>query len=231
MRPGLEEVRDKQFGVFTSWQVLCEYTRTEMRTLLDSGEWVRVFRGVFREATTPPSAQLRVEAARLSMGVPTVIAAYHTAGELHGFAIPHSQPTHVLGLQDSRSRRLIVHRDHIDKAELDLTHGIVTTNPTRTAIDVARTASRPEALATLESALRMGISRTALTTELQRHHRRRGYTQAAELIPLATRPESPLSTCQHQTIHPRPQAPRLCIHEARARMSGASRRSDLNEIT
>ncbi|MFE9326968.1 hypothetical protein ACIHDR_35590 [Nocardia sp. NPDC052278] len=120
MRPGLEEVRDKQFGVFTSWQVLCEYTRAEMRNLLDRGEWVRVFRGVFREATTSPSAQLRVEAARLSMGVPTLTAAYHTAAELHGFPTPHSQPTHVLGIQDSRSRRLIVHRDHVDKAELEL---------------------------------------------------------------------------------------------------------------
>ncbi|WP_433713567.1 hypothetical protein ACQP2U_04755 [Nocardia sp. CA-084685] len=185
MRPGLEEVRDKQFGVFTSWQVLCEYTRVEMRTLLDRGEWVRVFRGVFRESATPPSPQLRVEAARLSMGVPTLIAAYHTAAELHGLAIPPSKPTHVLGLQDSRSCRLVVHRDRIDKAELELTHGIAATNPTRTAIDVARTAPRPEALATLESALRLGISRTALTTELQRHHRRRGYTQAAELISLA----------------------------------------------
>ncbi|WP_433523103.1 hypothetical protein ACQPZ2_39840 [Nocardia pseudovaccinii] len=200
MRPGLEEVRDKQFGVFTSWQVLCEYTRAEMRTLLDRGEWVRVFRGVFREATTPPSARLRVEAARLSMGVPTLTAAYHTAAELHGFPIPHSQPTHVLGIQDSRSCRLIVHRDHVDQAELELIHGIVATNPTRTAIDVARTAPRPEALATLEAALRLGISRTALTTELQRHHRRRGYTQAAELIPLAaSHLKSPFATRLHCT--------------------------------
>ncbi|MEV4236827.1 MULTISPECIES: hypothetical protein [unclassified Nocardia] len=195
MRPGLEEVRDKQFGVFTAWQVLCEYTRAEMRTLLDRGEWVRVFRGVFREATTQPSAQLRVEAARLSMGVPTLVAAYHTAAELHGLAIPHSQSTHVLGIRDSRSCRLLVHRDHVDKAELELIHGIVATNPTRTAIDLARTAHRREALATLESALCLGISRAALATELQRHHRRRGYTQAAELITLtAPEPKCPLST-------------------------------------
>jgi hypothetical protein len=200
MRPGLEEVRDKQFGVFTAWQVLCEYTRTEMRALLDRGEWVRVFRGVYREATTPSSARLRVEAARLSMGVPTLIAAYHTAAELHGFAVPRGHPTHVLGVQDSRSCRLIVHRDHVDKAELELIHGIVTTNPARTAIDVARTAHRSEALATLESALRLGISRAALTIEVQRHYRRRGYTQAADLIALADpRPRSPRSARLHCT--------------------------------
>ncbi|WP_433195416.1 hypothetical protein ACQP1G_41290 [Nocardia sp. CA-107356] len=200
MRPGLEEVRDKQFGVFTSWQVLCEYTRAEMRALLDRGEWVRVFRGVYREAATPSSARLRVEAARLSMGVPTLIAAYATAAELHGFAVPHSQPTHVLGVQDSRSCRLIVHRDHVDKAELELIHGTVTTNATRTAVDVARTVNRSEASATLEAALRLGVSRTALTIEVQRHRRRRGYTQAAELIGLPiTRAKSPLAARQHCT--------------------------------
>ncbi|WP_327095522.1 hypothetical protein OIE68_36885 [Nocardia vinacea] len=191
MRPGLEEVRDKQFGVFTSWQVLCEYTRAEMRTLLDRGEWVRVFRGVFREVTTPPSARLRVEAARLSMGVPSLTAAYDTAAELHGFAVQHNHPTHVLGPQDSRIGRLIVHRDHVDQAELDLIQGTITTNAARTAIDVARTLSRPDALATLNAALRRGVPRSALTLELQRHHRRRGHSQAAELLDLArARPRS-----------------------------------------
>ncbi|MGW4770088.1 hypothetical protein ACWEO2_18830 [Nocardia sp. NPDC004278] len=185
MRPGLEEVRDKQFGVFTSWQVLCEYTRAEMRALLDRGEWVRVFRGVFREATTAPSAHLRVEAARLSMGVPSLAAAYNTAAELHGFAVQHNHPTHVLGQQDSRIGRLIIHRDHVDRAELELIRGTVSTNAARTAIDVARTVSRPDALATLNAALRRGVPRAALTLELQRHHRRRGHTQAAELLELA----------------------------------------------
>ncbi|WP_157187061.1 hypothetical protein [Nocardia vinacea] len=191
MRPGLEEVRDKQFGVFTSWQVLCEYTRAEMRTLLDRGEWVRVFRGVFREVTTPPSARLRVEAARLSMGVPSLTAAYDTAAELHGFAVRHNHPTHVLGPQDSRTGRLIVHRDQVDQAELELIQGTITTNAARTAIDVARTLSRPDALATLNAALRRGVPRSALTLELQRHHRRRGHSQAAELLELArARPQS-----------------------------------------
>ncbi|MGY4102209.1 hypothetical protein ACW2Q0_22040 [Nocardia sp. R16R-3T] len=198
MRPGLEEVRDKQFGVFTSWQVLCEYTRAEMRALLDQGEWVQVFRGVFREATTAPSAQLRVEAARLSLGVACVAAAYNTAAELHGFAVQPNHPTHVLGQQGSRIGHLIVHRDHVDKAELELIRGTVTTNAARTAIDVARTVSRPDALATLNAALCRGVPRTALTLELQRHHRRRGHAQAAELLELArARPRATLRTRLH----------------------------------
>ncbi|MEV4124688.1 hypothetical protein [Nocardia sp. NPDC049707] len=198
MRPGLEEVRDKQFGVFAAWQVLCEYTRAEMRALLDRGEWVRVFRGVFREATTAPSAQLRVEAARLSMGVPSLTAAYNTAAELHGFAVQHNHPTHVLGPQDSRIGRLIVHHDQVDKVELELIQGTVTTNAVRTAIDVARTVSRPDALATLNAALRRGVPRSALTLELQRQYRRRGYIQAAELLELArAHPQSTLRTDLH----------------------------------
>jgi len=185
MRPGLQQVRDKQFGVFTSWQVLCEYTGVEMRNHLDRGEWLRVFRGVFREATTSPSAQLRIEAARLSMGVASLTAAYSTAAELHGFSTLHHEPTHVLGSQDSRATRLIVHRDHVDRAELELINGAVTTNATRTVIDVARTVGRSDALATVNAALHRGISRADLTAELQRHRRRRGYGQVVELLDLA----------------------------------------------
>lgn len=185
MRSGLEQARDKQFGVFTSWQVLCEYTRVEMRTLIDEGEWVRVFRGVFREATTPPTAQLRVEAARLSIGIPSLAAGYGTAAELHGFALPTTHTTHVFGPQESRTGRLVVHRDRVDPTDLELIQGTVTTNAVRTAVDVARTSPRPDALATLNTALCHGISRTGLIAEVNRHRRRRGFQQAAELIELA----------------------------------------------
>ncbi|MBP2187341.1 hypothetical protein [Nocardia goodfellowii] len=185
MRPGLDEVRDKQFGVFTSWQALCEYTRGEMRTRIDRGEWVRVLRGVYREAGTPSSPRLRVEAARLLLGLPSVTAAYSTAAELHGFSVWEDEATHVLGARASRSTRLVVHHDRIEPAELELVQGVVTTSAVRTAIDVARTVDRPAALATLETALRQGVSRAELRTEVARHERRLGWGQAVELLELA----------------------------------------------
>ncbi|WP_454198409.1 type IV toxin-antitoxin system AbiEi family antitoxin domain-containing protein [Nocardia sp. Marseille-Q1738] len=185
MRLGLEQVRDKQFGVFTARQVLREYTRAELRARIDRGEWVRVFHGVYREVTTRPTAQLRVEAARLSMGLPSLTAAYRSAAELHGFSVLPDQPTEVLGVQASRTSRLVVHRDRVDPAELDLVRGTIATNAVRTAADLARTLTRMDALATLDAALRSGISSAALAEEIQKHAGRRGRRQAAELIGLA----------------------------------------------
>ncbi|WP_216914546.1 hypothetical protein [Nocardia noduli] len=182
MRPGLEQARDKQFGAFAVWQVLCEYTRGEMRVLVDRGEWVRVFRGVYREADTPPVPELRVEAARLTTGLTSVIAAYDTAAQLHGFAVADTRTTHVLGARPARSAQLFVHRDHAEAAELELIRGTLTTTAARTAVDVARTASRDVAAATLEVVVEQGISPVRLVREVSRHRGRRGYRQAVELI-------------------------------------------------
>ncbi|MBF6297690.1 hypothetical protein IU459_09050 [Nocardia amamiensis] len=195
MRSGLEQLRDKQFGVFTARQVLCEYTRAELRARIDRGQWVRVFRGVYREAITPPSPELRVEAARLSMGLVSLAAAYNTAAELHGFAVLADQPTDVLGIQGSRSDRLVVHRDRVDPAELELVHATAVTNAVRTAADLARILTRMDALATLDAALRTGTSRSAIADEINKHTGRRGRRQAAELIELADgRAESPMES-------------------------------------
>ncbi|MEU7765373.1 type IV toxin-antitoxin system AbiEi family antitoxin domain-containing protein [Nocardia sp. NPDC049190] len=195
MRLGLEQVRSEQFGVFTVRQVLREYTRAELRARVDRGEWVRVFHGVYRAATTSPSPELRVEAARLSMGLTVLAAAYNTAAELHGFSVLADQPTDVLGIQATRSHRLVVHRDRVDPAELELVRGTMTTRPARTAVDVARTLTRMDALATLDAALRAGVSSAALTTELDKQAGRRGRRQAGQLIGLAdARAESPMES-------------------------------------
>ncbi|MFC9892355.1 hypothetical protein ACFVMC_01555 [Nocardia sp. NPDC127579] len=181
MRPGLDDVRDKQFGVFALWQVLCEYTRGEMRVHVDRGEWVRVFRGVYREAGTPCTARMRVEAARLSLGLPSVAAGYGTAAELHGFS-GQEPATHVFGPRSSRTRRLVVHHDRIDRAELELVQGVLVTGIVRTVLDVARTAAPSVVLVTVQAALRQGVSRSALHVEAARHERRLGWGRAIELI-------------------------------------------------
>ncbi|WP_159080581.1 type IV toxin-antitoxin system AbiEi family antitoxin domain-containing protein [Nocardia suismassiliense] len=206
MRARLERLRDGQFGVFTAAQVLGEYTQAELRTRVLRGEWVRVCHGVYREASTSPVAQLRVEAARLSMGLPTLIAGYDTAAELHGFSVIDSAATHVIGRQRSRSKQIVVHQDRVDSLDLELVKGTLTTSPVRTAVDLARTLDRLDALATLDAALRVGLSpgrvshplefsRQAMDEEATRHRGRRGLRQAVELIRLADgRAESPMES-------------------------------------
>lgn len=212
MRPRLEGLRDRQFGVFTTSQVQIEYTRAELRARLHRGDWVQVFHGVYREATARPGPELRIEAARLSMGLPVLIAAYDTAAELHGFSMAESSATHVLGVQLSRSKHLVVHRDRLDPAQVTIVNGVSTTTAARTAIDMARTLDRMEALATLDTSIRLGLSFDELEQEITRHHRRRGFRQAAELIELVDgRAESPMESCTRLRCidaglpHPQPQ--------------------------
>ncbi|GAB2669542.1 hypothetical protein [Nocardia goodfellowii] len=188
-------MRDSQFGVFTRRQALGEYTPAEVRGCIAKGAWVQVFHGVYREVDTPLCPQLRVEAARLSMGALSVAACYNTAAELHGFSVLDDPATHVLGVQKSRAGRLIVHGDRVEPAQLELVRGVLTTRSARTAIDIARSVARMDALATLDAALRQGISRAALVDELTSHRHRCGVRQAAELIELADgRAESPMES-------------------------------------
>ncbi|MFD6163432.1 hypothetical protein ACFWF7_33765 [Nocardia sp. NPDC060256] len=212
MRAQLAGLRDKQFGVFTAAQVRGEYTRAELRARVWRGEWVRVFHGVYREAGTPELVELRVEAARLSMRLPVVVASHATAAELHGFSVIESAATHVIGKQRSRSKQLVVHQDRVDSANLAVVKGTLTTNPVRTAVDLARTLNRLDALATVDAALRLGLSQSALEEEVARHRGRRGFRQAAELVGVADgRSESPMESrtrlrCIDAGLpHPEPQ--------------------------
>ncbi|MGV9582224.1 hypothetical protein [Nocardia farcinica] len=217
MKPGLAQVRDKQFGVFTGWQVLCEYSRAEMREQIDRGVWVRVFRGVYREADSPPTARLRLEAARLFLGVPALVAAYGTAAQLHGFPVRADHVTHVLGAHPARYARLIVHADPIDARALETIQGAVVTGAARTAVDVARTASRAEGLAVIEAAMRAGVSHTALVVEWDAQRGRRGRGQADELIDAARAG----AVCEPADGNGRPRA--ACASGAhRARRSSVS---------
>ncbi|MFC9441178.1 type IV toxin-antitoxin system AbiEi family antitoxin domain-containing protein [Nocardia sp. NPDC057030] len=212
MRAQLEGLRDKQCGVFTTAQARIEYTRAELRARVRRGEWVPVFHGVYREATTQPGPELRVEAARLSMDLPVMIAAYDTAAELHGFSVSQWNATHVLGVQLSRSKHLVVHHDRLDPAQVATVNGVSATSAARTAIDLARTLNRLDALATLDAASRTGLSPAELSEELVHHHRRRGFRQAAELVGLVDgRAESPMESrtrlrCIDAGLpHPQPQ--------------------------
>lgn len=129
------------------------------------------------------------------MGRPALVAAYATAAELHGFSVTEDGATHVLGVQLSRSKQLIVHRDRLSSTQVASKNGVPTTTAARTAIDLARTLNRMDALATLDAANSLGLAPDELGEELTRHHRRRGFRQAADLIALMDgRAESPMES-------------------------------------
>jgi len=184
-----------EHGVITRAQALQHYTADQIRARLDSGRWVRVFHGVYRSAHTDPTARLRVGAAALSIGKP-VTACLHTAAELHGFGVLDGSTTHVIASGAHRPREgIVVHSAVLSPSDRCGTTGVAATSAARTAIDLARTARRPDALAVLDAALRTGCaSPRSLDDQLGRGPLR-GIRAARELVALADgRAESPMES-------------------------------------
>ncbi|TSE00049.1 hypothetical protein FOS14_09540 [Skermania sp. ID1734] len=95
MRPNLAALATAQWGVFTFQQARASYTDGEIRTLIRRGDWVRVFRGVYRQSATTPDVRLMLTAASLTLGAP-VAACHDTAAQLHGFGVLDSPKLHVV---------------------------------------------------------------------------------------------------------------------------------------
>ena len=196
MRTNLAVIAAQQYGAFTWAQALAEYSPKEIRTRVRGGEWCRVFRGVYREAIVPASPQLRTAAAALLLGRGAV-ACRDTAAQLHGVDILGDTVTHMLAPRryGSRFAGMVVHQETFTDSDVVRRYRLQTTNTARTVIDLARTYSRMDALALLDSALRGEVRYDALVEELTRHAGRRGFRQATELLGYATpKAESPMES-------------------------------------
>lgn len=196
MRSPLRELAAAQHGAFSTAQALLCYTPGEIKAQLAGRHWVPVFAGSLRLARAEPNARLRTSAAGLSLGR-EVPACLQTAAELHGFGVLSDQVTHVaVPGTTPYLHRAGLWPHQLVLAEEDLTRlrcGTIATTPERTAVDLARTVPRLDALPVLDAALAAGVcTQEALFAEVRRHTRLRGVRQARELIALTCEgPESP----------------------------------------
>ena len=196
MRPNLAAVAAQQLGAFTTKQALASYSPKEVRLLVSRGEWLRVHRGVYRAASTIDTAEFRTVAAQLRLGC-TVVACRDTAARLLGFDILEDAVTHVITARKFGTAidGMVVHRESLTSGDWVRTGGLWMTSPARTAIDLARSYDRMDALALLDAALRHGVTREELAAELVRHVGKRGFRQAKELFGYATgKAESPMES-------------------------------------
>lgn len=211
MRTPLRVLAAHQHGAFSTAQAMRCYTESEIRARRASGRWVTVFAGAHRACTAAPGTRLRLAAAALSIGR-EVPACLHTAAELHGFGLLDDPVTHVEGVEASLRRpTLWPHQLVLADGDLErLRFGSVATTADRTAVDLARTQPRADALALLDAAIAAGAcTQDSLLSELTRHAGLRGVLQARELVPLAvTGPDSPqesrLRLLCHDAGLPRP---------------------------
>ncbi|WP_188777434.1 DUF559 domain-containing protein [Marmoricola endophyticus] len=170
--------------------------------LAERGALRRMFAGVYVAATEPESLVLRADALRLVVP-PDAVVVDETAGWLHG-------ATRVLAPSaDGRTPRLHVfcrtpgrrlRNELVDSGErgllprdVEIVTALRVTTALRTACDLGRLRRREQAIATLDSMLRLGaFDRATLEGELRRFGGMRGVRQLRELVPLAdSRAESP----------------------------------------
>lgn len=225
MRPPLRDLAAAQHGAFSTEQVMSCYTRAELRARVESRRWLRVFTGSYRIGSSDPDARLRVAAARLSIGR-EVAACRHTAAELHGFGVLADPVTHVVVLGGGACLRrgpLWPHQPVLAARDLvQLRCGTSTTGPDRTAVDLARTLPRLDALPILDAALDAGVcTPESLTAETERHVGLPGVRRARTLISLArcgaeSPQESRLRLRCHDAGLP-PPAVQLPVLDARGR--------------
>lgn len=178
-------------------------TPDELRGAVQRGELRRVWRGVLALPEQAGDLRTRLDGLELLSGG-SVVACLGSAAELLGFAVQTDPAVHVLATPGhhlgSRAGLKIHQRTGAPIGRLD---GQRLTMPAWTALEVARTVSRPRALATLDAALHAGrCTPEGLELALGQQHARRGTAVLGELVSLADgRSESPMESETRLVLH------------------------------
>ena len=170
-------------GYATTADLLTIITRAQLDHLVKKGELIRVRHGVY--GTSEPDWRGCLSALDAHLGQPAV-ACMGTAAALYGFDTEGRTAVHILdpGVRVRPTVGVMVHQRL--GAPLQRVQGRLATAPAWTAVEVARTLTRPRALATLDAALRSGwCTRADLETAIDEQKGRRGIVAVRALAPLA----------------------------------------------
>ncbi|MFY1697830.1 DUF559 domain-containing protein [Solwaraspora sp. WMMA2101] len=189
----------------------------EIRGRVDRGQLWRPFNDTYLSTTSArqlPHARLKALLCRLP---PAALICRQSAAPLHGFGDFVARNTddrvHVLlpaGVPRPRLRGVVVHETALP-AEPCLVDGVRCTSAARTAVDLARTSSRIDALPVLDGALRSGLcDLDALASEVTLHFGLPGVVTVRALLNIVDagaqcRQESQLRLIAMDGGLPRPQ--------------------------
>ncbi len=177
-------------------------SRRGLRRLLDQALLRRLLKGVYVAAQTPDTQLLRAHALQLVVPEGWVVTD-ESAGWLAGAGMilrpgAHlaAPPLTAFGTGDhDRLRNELVHSGTRALRTRDMTrvHGVLTTTPLRTALDLGRLRHRDRAIAALDELIGLGaFDLEDLRAELPRFRGMRGVRQLRALVPFADgRSESP----------------------------------------
>jgi hypothetical protein len=180
MHAAARELLKDTGGFATTAQLLTVMTRQELDVQVRNGNLVRVWYGVY--GAGEPDLFGRLAALDLFLGQHAV-ACMGTAARLYGFDLENTQAIHVLdpSVRLRSTVGLMVHQRV--GAPLQRVAGRLATAPAWTAIEVARTLTRPRALAILDAALHSKrCARAELETAVREQKGRRGIVAVRELL-------------------------------------------------
>ena len=179
-------------------------SRRSMAELVEHGLLRRLLRGVYAAAQAPDTQLLRAQAMQLVVPEGCIVTD-ESAGWLSGAAMilrpgAHLEPPPLTifaqaGTDHDRLRNGLVASGtrHLLPRDITCVHGVLTTTPLRTAVDLGRLRHRDRAIAALDQLLRLGVfTLEELLAEIPRYRGMRGIRQFRFLAPLADgRSESP----------------------------------------
>ncbi|MCV7192008.1 type IV toxin-antitoxin system AbiEi family antitoxin domain-containing protein [Mycolicibacterium brumae] len=194
MNPHLRALFAAGDGVATIQDIQATLSRREIRRMLRNHQLTKVLPGIYALGT--PDKRTLLSALDLHCGE-AVVVCMSTAAAVFGFNTESNAVLHVLDPERHRLHPtpwLAVHRR--DGAPVIECRGRPVTEPVWTAIEVARSLSRPRALATLDAALSSGTcDRAGLEAAAQAQRGRRGIAAVRKLIALASPlAESPMES-------------------------------------
>jgi hypothetical protein len=189
----LDEVFAVHGGLATTEQLLATMSYRTLVRRMRAGRVFRVWHGVYSQS--PADTMAKIAALDLTSGT-RLVACMQTAAEMYGFDTEPDGRIHVLdpGVRMRPSAELMVHQRR--GAPLTRRRGRLVTAPAWTAVELARTLSRPRALAVLDAALHSECCTSAdLQAAVAKQRGRRGIVKVRELVKLADgRAESPMES-------------------------------------
>lgn len=165
----LFEVADRQQGYFTSLQAEeCGYYRSHFHRFLDSGEWIKEMRGIYRLSRYPiqnrPELALWTLWSRNKKGEPQGVWSHETALDIYEMTDVMPAKMHMTVPKGFRKSQaipdvLVLHYDELNESDVEVYQGYFVTKPLRTFIDVVndQSVSEDQMILGLKQAIKQGL--------------------------------------------------------------------------
>jgi predicted transcriptional regulator of viral defense system len=165
----LFDVADRQQGYFTTSQAEeCGYHRSHFHRFLNSGEWVKEIRGIYRLSRYPVQDRSELVLwtlwSRNKQGVPQGVWSHETALDIYEITDVMPAKMHMTVPKNFRQNQpipevLVLHYDDLFNEEVEERQGYCVTKPVKTLIDVTidQSVSEDQIELGINQALKQGL--------------------------------------------------------------------------